>query len=219
MSNRNSRSDESLPVTRDTPLEVDDPLWVEWNGTWYEGTVVSVLRNGRVRIHYVGWDDSFDEVVPRKRLRLGAPPEESEVAEPVTGHGAPAVYQDTLQGLLFSGGITEGTELKTGDKLLAEWNGTWWAAEVVQVQKDGVKIHYVGWDKSWDEVAPRSRLRLPITGPRRITVYFDCDWHMTGELVQMTPEVLIIKDEEEQKQRVITRSRIVYFELETPARD
>lgn len=47
------------------------PLWIEWQGAYYEGSVVREERQGTL-IHYAGYDASWDEVVPPSRLvRLG----------------------------------------------------------------------------------------------------------------------------------------------------
>ena len=57
--------------------------------------------------------------------------------------------------------VTEDTELKPGDRVIALWNDVWWEAEVLGVRSDGkVKVHYSGWDSEWDEVLPRNRLQL-----------------------------------------------------------
>jgi len=52
------------------------------------------------------------------------------------------------------------TELKTGLELQVEWNGQWWAARVVRIEGDRVRIHYLGWDHRWDEAVSRDRLQL-----------------------------------------------------------
>ena len=49
--------------------------------------------------------------------------------------------------------------LRVGDQVQAEWQGTWWAAQVVAVNDDGtVRIHYTDWDDSFDETLSRDRL-------------------------------------------------------------
>lgn len=48
------------------------PLWIEWQGAFYEGSIVREEREG-TRIHYKGYDASWDEVVaPSRLVRLGA---------------------------------------------------------------------------------------------------------------------------------------------------
>lgn len=57
-------------VTASTPLAPGDAVHVEWNEKWYAGEVVSLLPDGSVRVHYVGWAPSWDAVATRARLRI-----------------------------------------------------------------------------------------------------------------------------------------------------
>lgn len=48
-----------------------EPVWVEWNGVWYEGIVVlASATSGLVRIHYQGYSSDYDEDVTLVRLRV-----------------------------------------------------------------------------------------------------------------------------------------------------
>jgi hypothetical protein len=48
-----------------------------------------------------------------------------------------------------------------------EWGGKWWAAEILRVSGSQSLIHYTGWDSSWDEWVPASRIRpaCPVSAP------------------------------------------------------
>jgi hypothetical protein len=46
-----------------------DPVSVLWKGTWYPAKVLTVLGGGRYRIHYDGYDNSWDENVGPSRIR------------------------------------------------------------------------------------------------------------------------------------------------------
>jgi hypothetical protein len=51
---------------------VDDPksvAEVQWQGQWYPATVLKT-EGGRYSIHYLGYDDSWDEWVTRERIRF-----------------------------------------------------------------------------------------------------------------------------------------------------
>ena len=74
------------PVTDDTPLEPGDKLFGLWGSRWYDVEVVEVLGNGEVKIHYVDYSDSWDEPLPRSKLRLKEP-----VAATTAGTGPAAV--------------------------------------------------------------------------------------------------------------------------------
>jgi hypothetical protein len=56
--------------------------------------------------------------------------------------------------------VTAKTPLKPGLELQVEWCGQWWAARVVRIEGDKVRIHYPGWAYHWDEAVSRDRLQL-----------------------------------------------------------
>ena len=58
------------PVAEDTPLEPGDRLFAQDGLRWKEAEVVKVRPDGRVKIHWIGWDSNWDEVVERNQLRL-----------------------------------------------------------------------------------------------------------------------------------------------------
>jgi ribosomal 50S subunit-recycling heat shock protein len=150
-------------VTAATPLKPGDVLQVEWGKTWWAAKVVSLEPDQQVKIHYIGWADFHDEVVPRSRLQLDPQAE------------AKALLRKNLRGVNASGetiynpgsiastgnAVTATTALKKGDILQVEQSGVWWAAEVVALEADQqVRIHYIGWADDWDELVPRSRLQI-----------------------------------------------------------
>ena len=56
------------------------------------------------------------------------------------------------------------THLEVGTAVLASWNGVWWHAQVMGLERDGrVRIHYVGWDSSWDATVSRDELQMDIS--------------------------------------------------------
>jgi hypothetical protein len=46
-----------------------------------------------------------------------------------------------------------------GTKVEVDWHGTWYAAQVLQVDGGSSLIHYAGYDASWDEWVPADRIR------------------------------------------------------------
>ncbi|MBM4067682.1 MAG: hypothetical protein FJ271_01870 [Planctomycetes bacterium] len=56
-------------IGRDTILEVGSSVLAEQCGAWWRASVLALEDDGTVRIHYEGWDDSWDETVPRRRLQ------------------------------------------------------------------------------------------------------------------------------------------------------
>lgn len=61
------------PVTAESELGPGTKLEAEWARRWLPVEVLAVEAGGKVRIHWVGYSNSFDESVPRSRLRF--PPE------------------------------------------------------------------------------------------------------------------------------------------------
>lgn len=48
---------------------VDDNVDVEWKGTWYPASVMELRPQGKYKIHYQGYDSSWDETVGPARIR------------------------------------------------------------------------------------------------------------------------------------------------------
>ena len=38
-----------------------------------------------------------------------------------------------------------------GEQIKVEWEGSWWDANILEINGDNHLIHYVGFDSSWDE--------------------------------------------------------------------
>ncbi|MGC6448337.1 MAG: hypothetical protein ACON5J_18045 [Rubripirellula sp.] len=60
-------------VSSGNVYRVGDQVEVEWAGSWHKASVLQILTNGRVKVHYIGWSDSWDEVVPLNRVRREKP--------------------------------------------------------------------------------------------------------------------------------------------------
>lgn len=48
---------------------VGDPVSVKWKGKWWPASVIEIGRNGRWKIHYDGYDNSWDEWVGADRIK------------------------------------------------------------------------------------------------------------------------------------------------------
>jgi hypothetical protein len=59
-----------IPVRADTELVPGDPVLISWQDLWLRGEIVSIGPGDRVLVHYIGWESTWDESVPRKRLQL-----------------------------------------------------------------------------------------------------------------------------------------------------
>jgi hypothetical protein len=59
----------SLPIATIEEVRVEETVWIDWHGTWYSGSIVSVdVAHRTARVHYDGYDGD-DEDVSLDRLR------------------------------------------------------------------------------------------------------------------------------------------------------
>jgi hypothetical protein len=77
-------SPQSIPpsgktVTDNAPLQVGQEVLLEWKGSWWAGTVTGFEPDGAVRVRYFGWDQSWDEAVPRSDIQLGTNTRETAI--------------------------------------------------------------------------------------------------------------------------------------------
>lgn len=152
------------PVRDDSQLRIGQVLQVKWSSSWWAARVTQLLPDGRVRIRYLGWDPRWDVVVSRELLQFDDDAEAKakravDRRKPAAGQAErpPAKPRDSV-------GIALTAKTPIGPGLAVEvlWGGQWWAAKVLDVKNNGdVSITYLGWDSRWDEVVPRTRLRLP----------------------------------------------------------
>ena len=81
----------------------------------------------------------------------------------------PPPPQPVVPGLRLQGGPPAPAPAGGKAAVEVEWGGSWWAAEVLQVNGRSSLIHYTGWDSSWDEWVPADRIRpaASFKSPRR----------------------------------------------------
>src|SRR5262249_34884394 len=48
---------------------------------------------------------------------------------------------------------------KVNDHVEVEWKGDWYQAQIIQVQGKQYKVHYDGYESSWDEWVDNNRIR------------------------------------------------------------
>src|SRR5947209_18994300 len=108
------------PEGGEPALKVGDAIQVEWYGSWWPAEVVSLRKDGRVKIHYSGWGSSWDEVVPRSRIRVGGAADEDFGGEAT--HAGP-VASPHLGEPLPGKPVTPATPLEAGHRVLAEQYG------------------------------------------------------------------------------------------------
>jgi hypothetical protein len=60
----------NVPIEPHALLVPGQDLQVKYGSTWWAGTVLGLEKDGRVRIHYFGWADSWDELKTRAELQV-----------------------------------------------------------------------------------------------------------------------------------------------------
>lgn len=207
---------------RKNVFKVGDSVEIQWEGSWFPGQILEVLSDGVFKIHYSGFDSSWDEVVTAVRVRApgtltaandgGGQPTIPMATQATGGAASPPVSFDPIKHLLLGEQVTAKTPLEPGDAVLAEWGGAYWEARVLELQKKNVKITYVGWDTSWDETVPRSRLRLRHHDVKTLRIFFDRDWIVEGEFIESAAGFVTLERSSDKQPVVVNLARATYIE-------
>jgi hypothetical protein len=68
-------------------------------------------------------------------------------------------------------------EVQVGDYVeAADKNAKWYPAQVLAVEGERWRIHYLGWDAKWDEAVPASRLRAPAAKQLEVGARYEVEW-------------------------------------------
>ena len=126
---------------------IGDHVLVEWEGQNYPAKVIDAPAAAKFKVHYDGYDDSWDEVVPRGRIK-------GLVTGPVVQPPPPAkVRAKALK-------AAQSNYYKGGERVRVEWHGQMYPAVIAGiVGHELYKIHYEGYGNEWDEIVPRSRIQ------------------------------------------------------------
>ena len=148
-------------------------------GSWYKGIVLEA-RDGEFRVHYYGYEEDEDEWVTASQLRpakLKQLPHGAIIEAESEGKWYPAQVLDVRGGVYlvsYDGFDSEWDEwvapsrvrlrhhaaYRVGEEVSVEWKGDWYRAKIIQLRSGSARIHYVGYDKSWDEWAELKRIKL-----------------------------------------------------------
>ena len=56
------------PVGLAAPVKVGDRIRVRWRGSTYNASVAGILASDRILVHYEGFENAWDEIVPMDRI-------------------------------------------------------------------------------------------------------------------------------------------------------
>jgi len=126
--------------------DIGDHVLVEWEGKIYPAMIIDVPSPGKVKVHYDGYDQLWDEVVARSRLKGRV---EGQVAIPDP--------PDKVRRTAVAAAKTN--QFKIGDRVKARWHGHYYAAVIVGVVgPERYRVHYDGYGNEWDENVGAERL-------------------------------------------------------------
>jgi len=115
-------------------------LEVRSEGDWYKARVIDA-RAGSYRVHYFGFEDSDDEWVTQREVRMP-----TALANGRNRDGATNV---------------KSTEYNAGANVEVSWQGKWYPAKILKGQTGRHLVHYVGYDEGWDEWVTDNKIRRP----------------------------------------------------------
>ena len=126
---------------------VGDEVMVEWEGKDYPAIVLTSEGPTKFKIHYVGYDDAWDETVPKSRIKGLR-----------TGNEVPPDPPSKVRQKAMEAAQTN--TYRVGDHVRVEWKDRLYPAQIVDVVgKERYKVHYEGYGKEWDEIVGLNRLQ------------------------------------------------------------
>ena len=137
----------ALLVACGRSYDVGDHVLVDWEGRDYPAMIVEVPGPGKLKVHYDGLDEIWDEVIPRNRLkgRVTGPVAMPEPPEKVRRTAIEAAKTNTY---------------KAGDRVRVDWHGHIYSATIIGVLgPERYRVHYEGYGNEFDENIGRDRVQ------------------------------------------------------------
>ncbi len=127
--------------------DVGDHVLVEWEDGIYPAMIIEVAGQGKVKVHYDGYDEMWDEVIPRSRIkgRVEGTPPSPEPPEKVRRTAVEAAKSN---------------QYKIGDRVKVEFQGHYYPALITGiVGPEKYRVHYEGYGNEWDENVGSNRIQ------------------------------------------------------------
>lgn len=127
--------------------DVGDNVLVEWEGKDYPAVITDVPTPGKLKVHYEGYDEMWDEVVVRNRIKghlegkvpIPDPPEK--------------VRRQALE-------AAKKNKFRMGDRVKVEFRRHIYPAVIVGiVGPERYRVHYEGYGNEWDENVGAERIQ------------------------------------------------------------
>jgi predicted small secreted protein len=126
---------------------VGDHVLVQWEGGEYPAYIIEAPGPAKFRVHYDGYADVWDEIVPRDRIK-------GVVEGPVPIPEPPAkVRAKALQ-------AAQSNRYKYNDRVRVEWHGQIYPATITGiVGQEQYRVRYDGYGPEWDEIVGLARIQ------------------------------------------------------------
>jgi hypothetical protein len=135
--------------------KVGDHVLVTWRGGDYPAVIVGIDGPSRFRVHYDGFSEDWDELVPATRIlgRLSTVPG----AAPA---GLPSSKTRSTPTASGSAAPLPPSVYRLGDRVRVEWHGSIYPATIVSVMGDDrYRVHYESYGSEWDEDVDLGRIQ------------------------------------------------------------
>ncbi len=140
-------------IPADLKIPAGTRLRALYANDWKPVTVLADQPDGKLKIHWDGYSDSWDEAKSRTDLRI-----ETTILTNLLGGQPPASSANATS----PSAELDAMQLTPGQKLEAQWGRQWLPVTVKRALPDGrVEIHWDGYQDSFDEALPLSKLRHP----------------------------------------------------------
>ncbi|MFO0550354.1 MAG: hypothetical protein U0271_18310 [Polyangiaceae bacterium] len=126
---------------------VGDEVMVEWDGKEYPAVILSASGPTKFKVHFDGYDDVWDDVVPKTRIKGFRRGDEPRPEPPAK------VRQKALE-------AAKTNTYRINDMIRVEWNGRFYPAQIIDVVgKEKYRVHYEGYGPEFDENVGLSRIQ------------------------------------------------------------
>jgi len=126
---------------------VGDEVMVEWDGKDYPAVILAAEGPTKFKVHYADYDDVWDEVVPKTRIKSFRTGSEIRPEPPVK------VRQKAVE-------AAQTNTYRVGDHVRVEWKDRFYPAQIVDVVgKERYRVHFEGYGTEWDEIVGLHRVQ------------------------------------------------------------
>lgn len=124
-----------------------DEVMVEVEGKEYPALLLTATPDSKFKVHYIDFDDTWDEVVTKSRIKGFRKGDEVRPEPPAK------VRAKALQAARLN-------TYRVGDQVRVDWNGKLYPAQIIDVLgKEQYKVHFEGYGNEFDEAVGLSRIQ------------------------------------------------------------